>query len=127
VGPVEFSQKGPGGEGELIRHQVPLKLAWAITVHKGQGITLTRGELSVEKAFDYGQIYVALSRLRNLDGLWLTTPIPRSRVRAHPEVVDFYKSIEPSSSLDAFNLLESIGSDDVKASKLSDPRSMHLF
>jgi ATP-dependent DNA helicase PIF1 len=97
VGPADYSQKGPGGDGELIRLQVPLKLAWAITVHKSQGITLTRAELSIDKAFDYGQVYVALSRLRNLDGLWLTKSIPKSRIRAHPDVLDFYSKYDKIS------------------------------
>ena len=48
-----------------------VSLAWALTVHKAQGMTLTRAELMLHDAFDYGQVYVALSRVTALEGLWL--------------------------------------------------------
>ena len=62
----------------------------AATIHKSQGITLTSAELLLTNAFDYGQTYVALSRLRSLDGLWLSKPILPKLVKAHPEVLRFY-------------------------------------
>merc|ERR1740129_389 len=55
----------------LTRLQVPLKLGWAMTVHKSQGTTLSRAELQVEDAFEAGQSYVALSRLTCTAGLWI--------------------------------------------------------
>ncbi len=53
----------------------PLKLAWAITVHKSQGLTFNKANLLVDRAFAPGQVYVALSRLRSLEGLCLSSPI----------------------------------------------------
>ena len=74
-----------------MRVQFPLKLAWALTVHKSQGMTLTRAELMLHDAFDCGQVYVALSRVTSLAGLWLRGGlITQAVVKAHPAVLAFY-------------------------------------
>ena len=98
VGPVEYINKGPGADGQLVRMQIPLKLAWAVTIHKSQGSTLSRAELMLTNTFDYGQAYVALSRVTSVDGLWLTHPLQRSSVKANPLVLNYFKYLEEGSS-----------------------------
>ena len=79
--------------GACARTQLPLKLAWALTVHKRQGMTLSRCELLLEDAFAPGQAYVALSCVTSLAGLWLYGgAITQAVVKAHPAVVHFYRA-----------------------------------
>lgn len=73
--------------------QIPLCLAWALTIHKIQGATLSMAEMDLgESVFEYGQTYVALSRIKSLEGLYLSAFQPR-RIKANPIVKAFYKNI----------------------------------
>ncbi|SHO60484.1 helix-turn-helix domain-containing protein [Algoriphagus zhangzhouensis] len=67
----------------------PIKLAWAVTVHKSQGLTFDKAIIDVGKAFAPGQVYVALSRLRSLDGLFLRSRIQPNLVHSDQQVVEF--------------------------------------
>jgi dephospho-CoA kinase len=69
--------------------QYPIRLAWAITVHKSQGLTFDRAVIDVGQAFATGQVYVALSRLRSLDGLIMRTQIDPAVIATDPQVVAF--------------------------------------
>ncbi len=72
--------------------QYPVKPAWAITVHKSQGLTFERAIIDVSKAFASGQVYVALSRLTSLDGLVLTGQLPSSGIEPDESLKVFAKS-----------------------------------
>jgi len=67
--------------------QLPLRLAWAITVHKSQGMSMDAAVMDLGKAFEYGQGYVALSRVRTLDGLHLEGLNARA-LEVHPQVLE---------------------------------------
>ena len=67
----------------------PIKLAWAVTVHKSQGLTFAKAIIDVSDAFAPGQIYVALSRLESLDGLVLTTPIKENMPNQNARLLQF--------------------------------------
>lgn len=69
--------------------QYPLKLAWAITIHKSQGLTFERAIIDAQAAFAYGQVYVALSRLTSLEGLILSTPLTTRAIKTDPAIVKF--------------------------------------
>lgn len=69
--------------------QFPIKLAWAITVHKSQGLTFEKVIADISQSFSPGQVYVALSRCKSLDGLVLKTLIPRHAIKTDPRVIKF--------------------------------------
>lgn len=69
--------------------QYPLRLAWAITVHKSQGLTFERAVLDLDRSFAAGQVYVALSRCATLDGLVLRSPLRGDTIRVDARVAEF--------------------------------------
>ena len=79
--------------------QVPLRLAWAVTIHKSQGLTFDHVIIDAGAAFSFGQVYVALSRCRTLEGIVLTTPITRRCTFTSEEVAMFESSREPADEV----------------------------
>lgn len=69
--------------------QYPLRLAWVITIHKSQGLTFDKAIIDAGKSFAAGQVYVALSRCRNLEGLVLQSGINRNSLQTDPRIVNF--------------------------------------
>jgi ATP-dependent DNA helicase PIF1 len=95
-----------GVEREMLRHtwpsekfpsigvsQIPLTLAWALTIHKSQGATMDAAEIDVgSSVFECGQTYVALSRVKSLEGLYLTS-FDVTKIKINKKVQDFYKGL----------------------------------
>ncbi|ODH21035.1 hypothetical protein ACO22_05738 [Paracoccidioides brasiliensis] len=82
----------PNGEVRAQRTQVPLILAWALSIHKAQGQTLQRVKVDLGRVFEKGQAYVALSRAVSQAGLQVSRFDPR-RVMVHPKVLEFYSNL----------------------------------
>jgi uracil-DNA glycosylase len=87
---VTWEAEDPEG---VMRRQVPLVLAYAVTIHKCQGATLDSALIDIgSSTFEYGQAYVALSRVKYLEALYIHGLDPKA-IRAHPKVVAFYKEL----------------------------------
>ena len=71
--------------------QYPLKLAWAITIHKSQGLTFEKAIIDANAAFAHGQVYVALSRCKSFAGMVLSSSITAQSVKTDPVIIDFLK------------------------------------
>jgi hypothetical protein len=77
--------------------QYPLKLAWAVTIHKSQGLTFEKAIIDARQAFAHGQVYVALSRCRTLEGMVLSTSISSQALRTDLTVGDYVKKLEENA------------------------------
>ena len=79
--------------------QIPLRIAWAITIHKSQGLTFDKVIIDAGAAFAFGQVYVALSRCRTLEGISLDSPIRISSIYSDMHVADFNASMPSAESV----------------------------
>jgi ATP-dependent DNA helicase PIF1 len=88
----------PNGEVQASRSQIPLILAWALSIHKAQGQTLERVRVDLGRVFEKGQAYVALSRATSMAGLQILRFDPR-KVIAHEKVRSFYSSLSRAEQI----------------------------
>lgn len=90
--PEDWKVELPNGEVQAQRRQLPLILAWALSIHKAQGQTLERVKVDLGKVFEKGQAYVALSRATSQQGLQVLR-FDKNKVLAHPRVTNFYNKL----------------------------------
>jgi DNA-directed RNA polymerase subunit F len=81
--------------------QIPLRLAWSITIHKSQGLTFEKAIIDAQGAFAHGQTYVALSRCKSLEGLVLKSKIEPNQIISDQHVIDFNKKAEANQPNEA--------------------------
>lgn len=81
--------------------QFPLRLAWAVTIHKSQGLTFDRAIIDAGSAFAPGQVYVALSRIRSLNGLVLKSRINTNNIFTNKDVLTYSENILPENKFDS--------------------------
>ena len=115
---------GKASSPEMQRLQFPIALSWACTVHKVQGLTLNNIVVSLElrkqRSFNYGQIYVALSRATSLQGLHILGEIQSTHIKANPKVHKEYERLRNlSSSPISLNETESSDTSDLTISLLN--------
>ena len=92
----DWSLENENGDISAKVSQIPLKLAWAITIHKSQGMTLDAAEIDLSKTFEVGQGYVALSRIKNIEGLRLMG-LNKKALMVDPLILSIDKRIKGAS------------------------------
>lgn len=102
------------GEVEAMIRQFPLRLAWAITVHKSQGMSLDAVEINLAKAFEYGMGYTALSRAKSLDGLKILG-LNEAALLVNPEILELDKRLKEESR-EAVEWIAALEQDRIKES-----------
>ncbi|MDP3402537.1 MAG: helix-turn-helix domain-containing protein, partial [bacterium] len=95
IAPSEWAVE-EGGKVKAKLTQIPLKLAWALTIHKSQGQSLDAAAMDLSRSFEYGQGYVALSRVRSLSGVHLLG-WSENALMVHPQVAALDKELRASS------------------------------
>ena len=102
-----WEQEGYSGGPLYTRKQIPLKLAWATTIHKSQGQTLDLVEVDIgDNIFEAGQTYVALSRVKTLEGLFIKSFNP-DKIRTNSKVLEFYESHSEPNKITQYYLKSS--------------------
>ncbi len=92
--------------------QIPLMLAWAMTAHKSQGLTISNVAIDTSRTFADGQTYVCLSRATSLEGLYLLNPFYPTHAKTDPEVIEFYDNISSTLQEDDNCIVLSSSSDE---------------
>lgn len=100
--------------------QLPVRLAWAITVHKSQGMSFDRVMADLGNSFETGQVYVALSRCRSLEGLSLSSKIKPQSIIADPRVIEFSKNMSEYYAAEDVMLINQTEKIDEKAKLYSE-------
>jgi len=108
----DWSLENDSGKVTATVSQVPLRLAWAITIHKSQGMTLDAAEIDLSKTFETGQGYVALSRIRNIEGLRLMG-LNTMALRVDPLILHVDERIKQASHK-AAESIEALSEDDLE-------------
>lgn len=90
--------------------QIPLKLAFAVSIHKVQGASIDYAEINLKNIFEYSQVYVALSRVRSIEGLFIKGYKNSDCIQSHPKALEFYQNLEKNANVSVTktdNLVES--------------------